>query len=97
MEGVEFPPEWDDDDVAAYKDTVSRILAGLDQVRSELRVSWNEITWKRMREIAERVAITFPDFTVQESVLVGTWLLASAKRQIAETEAAAAQALRDKE
>lgn len=84
---MEYPSEWTEQEVQEFKDTVSRILAGLDQVRSQLDVNWQDITWKRMREIAERVALMGFDFSVEEAILIGTWLIGSAKSQIHDAEA----------
>lgn len=86
MQGIEFPDDWTKEDIEIYKDTVSRILAGLDQVRDELKISWQEVPWSRMREMAERIAITFNDFTLEETIMIGTWLMASARRQVIEAE-----------
>lgn len=82
----EYPAEWTEDEVAEFKATVSRILAGFDQVRQELRIDWQEVTWARMRELAHRVALLGFDFKVEEAVLIGTWLLGSARSQISEAE-----------
>jgi hypothetical protein len=83
---MEYPDDWTPEDVQQFKDTVSRILAGMDQVRSQLDLKWQEVSWKRMRELAERVALMGYDFTVEESVLIGTWMLGSARHQIVQAE-----------
>lgn len=81
-----YPEDWSEDDVANFKDTVARILAGFEQVRETLDLSWQEVNWKRMRELAERVAMLGFDFKVEEALLIGTWLLGSARQQIQEHE-----------
>lgn len=83
----EYPAEWTEDQVADFKGTVSRILAGFDQVRQELKIDWQEVTWSRMRVLAQRVALLGYDFKVEEAVLIGTWFLGSARHQITEAEA----------
>lgn len=79
---MDYPEEWTDEEVQEFKDTVARILAGLDQVRTQLDLDWQDVSWRRLREVAERVALLGHDFTVEEATLVGTWLLGSARHQI---------------
>lgn len=65
------------------KDAEARILAGLDQVRAQLGAA-DAITYRRLKELAERIAYSQYDFTVADAVLVGTWMLASAQSQTPE-------------
>jgi hypothetical protein len=93
----EYPEDWTKDDIKRYEDIVSSILAGFEQVRGGLGISWHELPWKRMRELAERLAQLGFDFTVQDSYLIGTYLLSSAREQIQQSERAVAQAHREAE
>lgn len=86
---IDLPEDWSDEEIADFRDTVSRILAGMDQVRETLGLEWQMINYPRMREIAERVALIAFDFTVEESVLMATWMLGSARTQMTEDAKAA--------
>lgn len=83
-----FPEDWTEDDIKQYKDITSSILAGMEQVRKGLDISWTELGWPRMKELAERLAAVGYDFTVFDSYLLGTYLLSSARSQVRNAEAA---------
>lgn len=85
----DFPDDWTDVDIQQYKDNRALVLSALDQVRSGLDLSWREVSWKRMIELAERIMAVSYDFNVFESMLVGTYLGSSARSQIKLAEAQA--------
>lgn len=70
----------------AIKDAEARILAGLDQVRAQLELG-EAVTYRRLKELAERVAHSQYDFTLSDAYLVGAWMLASVQSQAPEPDA----------
>lgn len=64
------------------RDVSASVLAGLDQARSELRMPWSTVSWKRMKQLADRLAVETVDYTAAEGLLVGTWMAASSRTQL---------------
>jgi hypothetical protein len=89
-------PDWYNDDDGTepltpeqeqqIKDTIVTLSAGLEQVREELQMPWQYVTLKRINELAADVAALMADWSVYDVYLVGTYLAASARRQIMERE-----------
>lgn len=75
-----------DEQAEQLRDAASVIFAGLDQVRSELKLPWNKITAKRMRALSERLAVETVDYTAMEGLLVGTWMAASSRTQLKQAQ-----------
>jgi hypothetical protein len=82
LEREDFPDDWTDVDIQQYKDNRAVVLSALDQVRSGLDLTWREISYARMQELAERIIAIGYDFNVFDAMLVGTYLGASARSQI---------------
>lgn len=71
------------DEVAQrVRDAASLILSGLDQARAELQMPYHAVTYKRMRELSERLAIETVDYSPYEGLLVGTWMAGSSRTQL---------------
>jgi hypothetical protein len=89
-EKTEYPDDWGPEEIKQYEANVSLVLAGLDQVRSALNIGMREISWPRMKELAQRIiAITY-DVNVFETMLVGNYLSSAARSQVMQAERAAA-------
>jgi hypothetical protein len=73
------------EDAAALEDARRLILAGLEQVRKNLDLE-GTVTYKRMKELAERIMMSQYDFTLADTYLVGTWMLSSAMSQAPDPE-----------
>lgn len=80
----DFPEDWTDVDIKDYKDRHAVILAGLEQVRKTMGLTWQEVSWKRMSELVDRILALGYDFSVAESMLIGSWMAASARSQMDE-------------
>jgi hypothetical protein len=68
------------EDAAAMDEAGRLILAGLEQVRKTLDLE-GAVTYKRMKELRDRILMSQFDFTLQDTYLVGTWMLSSAMSQ----------------
>lgn len=72
----------DEDVQKQVRDVAATILAGLDQARSEMNMPWTAVSWKRMKELSQRMALETVDYTPYEGLLIGTWMAASSRSQI---------------
>jgi hypothetical protein len=78
-----------------YKDTISQIGAGLELLRDEIHMPWNLVNRKRITELATQVAELVPDWTVNDTFLVGTFMAASARHQLVDEAAQRGQQIPD--
>jgi hypothetical protein len=74
--------------VEEVKTTIAQLSAGLEGLRDELGMPWSVMPMKRVRELAEKVADFAADWSAYDSFIVGTFLAASARRQILEDQQA---------
>ena len=78
--------EIDDETAKRLRDTSAAILAGLDQMRPAVGLKMGDIPWPRMGELADRLAVETVDWTAAEGYLIGAWMMASSRTQLAEKE-----------
>lgn len=78
--------DFDDEVQQRLRDVAALILSGLDQSREALGYKMGTVPWKRMGQLADRIAIETADWTAAEGQLIGHWLYASSRAQLAERE-----------
>lgn len=86
----ELLEELPEEQAQQLRDAKTAILAGLDQMRSQMRsqpiMPWNAVSWKRMAVLAERLAVETVDYTAEEGLLVGSWMAASSRTQLVQRQ-----------
>jgi hypothetical protein len=92
LESIQFlTPEQE----AQYRDTIAQISSGLEMLRDEIRMPWSLVNRKRITELATQVAELVPEWTVNDTFLVGTFLAASARAQLVKMAHDRGQAIPD--
>jgi hypothetical protein len=64
------------------KTTVAQLAAGMEQLRDELHMPWTAMPLKRIQALAASMAEFASTWSAYDSFMVGTFLAASARRQI---------------
>lgn len=76
----------DDDDVKQVKDVAALIYAGLDQMRTALDMPWQAVSHKGMVALSQQLAILTADWKAAEGLLAGSWMAASSRAQIEQSQ-----------
>jgi hypothetical protein len=92
LDGIQFlSPEQEQQ----YRDTIAQIGSSLEMLRDEIHMPWNLVNRKRINELATQVAELVPEWTVNDTFLVGTFLAASARAQLVQEARSRGQEIPD--